>query len=300
MNFTHDLILRQIVNDGFAEGGVRALVIDQEAREFKLFAPLAFAAIGRLPLPLMSRSIVIDMLRAPREATLERFDLKNQTLREELDTVYRYTFAWAKQVSGQLDTNPSMPDEIYGRAADRWRVLIAIADLLGRGDQARKVAKIFAGEHADEDIKILLLSDIRRVFGAFAEDRIARDILLQHLLALDDGHWTEFRGVNGNQLPKALSRSEMVRMISEFGIKTKSLWPRHRSANAKSIRGYARVDFERRGTPSAMTAVPHRHTRVLSDTYDGPRSPQKVPQARHRALYILRRRKPSRRRLKPP
>ena len=78
-----------------------------------------------------------------------------------------------------------MPDEIYGRAADRWRVLISIADALGRGDQVREAAKIFAGEHADEDIKIELLLDIRRVFGAFAEDQIPTDLLLQHLLALD-------------------------------------------------------------------------------------------------------------------
>ena len=245
MDFAHDPILRAIVNDGFTEGGARAFVVDKAVREFKLFTPLAFGAIGRLPLPLMSRSVVVDMFRAPRTAKIERFDLKNQTLREELDTVYRHTFIWGQQIRAKLNTDPPMPDEIYGRAADRWRVLIAIADALGRGDQARQVARIFASEHVGEDVKILLLSDIRRVFGAFAEDRIARDLLLQHLLALDDGHWLEFRGVNGNRPPKPLTRSEMVKMISDFGVKTKSLWPRRRTADAKSVRGFARADFEK-------------------------------------------------------
>jgi hypothetical protein len=244
LDFTNDPVLRAIVNDGFEEAGVRALVVNQETREFNLFAPLAFGAIGRLPLPLMSRSIVINMSRAPRKAMLERFDLKNQKLREELDVVYRHVFAWAQQVRTQLDTDPAMPDGLYGRAADRWRVLFSIADALGRGDQARKAAKAFAGEHADEDVKIELLSDIRHVFGALADDQIAAEVLLQHLLALDDGRWTEFRGEHGNQAPKPLNRPAMVKMISAFGVRTKTLWPRHRTAETKSSRGYSRAAFE--------------------------------------------------------
>jgi Protein of unknown function (DUF3631) len=245
LDFASDPILRAILNDGFEAAGVRALVINQETREFDLFAPLAFGAIGRLPLPLMSRSIVINMSRAPRKAMPERFDLKNQKLWEELDVVYRYVFAWAQQVRTQLDTDPPMPDGCYGRTADRWRVLFAIADALGHGDRAREAAKVFAGEHADEDVKIELLSDIRRVFGAFAEDQIAAEVLLQHLLALDDGHWAEFRGEHGNQAPKPLRRPAMVTMISTFGIRTRTLWPRHRMADTKSSRGYTRADFER-------------------------------------------------------
>ncbi len=221
-------------------------MIRGETREFNLFSPLGFGAIGRLPLPLMSRSIIINMFRAPRKATLERFDLKNQKLREELDIVYRYTFAWAQGVRTQLDSDPSMPDKIYGRTADRWRVLISIADKLGRGDHAREVAKIFAGEHADEDAKIELLSDIRCVFGAFAEDQIGADLLLQHLLELEDSRWIEFRGEHGNQAPKPLTRPTMTKMISVFGVRTRTVWPRgHRTSGAKSTRGYARADFEK-------------------------------------------------------
>ena len=106
----------------------------------------------------MSRSIVINMTRAPRTATIERFDLKNQKLLNDLDVIFRHGFAWAQQARGSLDTDPPMPDGFYGRAADRWRVLFSIADALGHGDQAREAAKTFASEHQDEDIKIELLS----------------------------------------------------------------------------------------------------------------------------------------------
>ncbi|THD61111.1 MAG: DUF3631 domain-containing protein [Bradyrhizobium sp.] len=245
LDFANDPVLRAILNDGFERGGIRVCVVNSEPREFDLFAPLAFGAIGRLPLPLMSRSIVINMSRAsPETKPLERFDLKNPVLLAELNVIYREAFAWAQQVRTRLDTDPLMPDRFYGRAADRWRVLFSIADALGRGDQARQAAKVFATEHTDEDVKIVLLADIRRVFGAFADDQIGSEVLLQHLLMLDDNCWTEFRGEHGNQPPRPLSRHAMATMLSAFGLRSKTLWPPHRSADTKSFRGYTKAAFQ--------------------------------------------------------
>jgi hypothetical protein len=246
LDFANDTLLQAILNDGFEEGGSRVLVINNKLQNFKLFAPLALGAIGRLPLPLMSRSIVINMSRAsPQKAKqLKRFDLKNQELLEELDVIYRHAFAWAQDVRTLLRTDPLMPDRFYGRAADRWRVLFSIADALGRGDQARQAAKVFASEYTDEDVKIELLADIRRAFGAFADDRISTELLLERLLMLDDSCWTEFRGEDGNQTPKPLSRREMVKMISAFGVRSKSFWPPHRTAETKCFRGYTKAAFQ--------------------------------------------------------
>ena len=44
--------------------------------------------------------------------------------------------------------------------------------------RGRNVRRAFAGEHADEDVKVELLSDIRHVFGALADDQIAAEVLL--------------------------------------------------------------------------------------------------------------------------
>ena len=85
------------------------------------------------------------------------------------------------------------------RVADRWRVLFSIDDALGHGNRARLAVKSFVGEHSDVDIGVILLSDVRRVFGAFAEDRIKTSLLLQYVLALDDTQCTEFCGIKGNR-----------------------------------------------------------------------------------------------------
>jgi putative DNA primase/helicase len=60
--------LKAILNGGHRKGGARIIVIKGSPREFSLFGPMAFGAIGVLPLPTMSRSIVIRMER--RDATL--------------------------------------------------------------------------------------------------------------------------------------------------------------------------------------------------------------------------------------
>jgi hypothetical protein len=126
------------------------------------------------------------MRRAPKNAGFERLNLKNPTLLAELDFVYCQAFDWAQKIRGQLNTDPAMPDGFFGRVADRWRVLFSFADALGRSNRARLAVKSFVGEHSDVDIGVILLSDVRRVFGAFAEDRIKTSLLLQHVLALDD------------------------------------------------------------------------------------------------------------------
>jgi hypothetical protein len=161
--------------------------------------------------------------------------------------------------------------------------VLSDADALDRGDPGRTAAKAFAGEHADEDVKIELLSDIRHVFGALAGDQIAAEVLLQHLLALDDGRWTEFRGEHGNQAPKPLNRPAMVKMISAFGVKTKSLWPRgRRTARPRAAAATAGRRSKRYGLSSAMRAT-HQHSRTLSGICGGLSATQKATQAQHKS-----------------
>jgi hypothetical protein len=260
MDFANDPVLRAVLNDGFTTGARRALMLKGGMTEFDLFAPVALAGIGRLPLPLMSRSIVINMARAPRKVKLERFST-SPILLEELDVVYRHVFVWAQTMRGKFDTDPEMPSGFYGRLADRWRVLFSIADALGHGAKARAAARVFASEHNDEDIKVLLLADIRQVFGT--DDQIIAENLLKRLLVLDDGQWSEFRGEHGDLAPKPLTRPEMTKMISAFGIRTRTIWPRHRTAETKSDRGYHKGQFEAAwasycdDTPTQPSAIRH-------------------------------------------
>jgi hypothetical protein len=59
LNLKFDRVMRAVFNDGYLVGGTITRTIRNEARPFSIFAPLAIAAIGMLPLPLLERSIII-------------------------------------------------------------------------------------------------------------------------------------------------------------------------------------------------------------------------------------------------
>jgi hypothetical protein len=242
--FAKNLTLRAVLNAGFEAGAKRALMSNGVTTKLEVYTPVALATIGRrLPLPLMSRSVVINMVRAPRGAKIERFDPCNRDIIADLDVVYRHILVWAQGMRGKLDTDPKMPTRFHGRLADRWRALFSIADALGYGDQARKAAEVFAGEHPDEDMKVLLLGDIYTVFGT--DTQLGGAELLERLLALEsDAGWQEFRGENGEQAPKPLTQPALTKMVSSFNIRKRTLWPKPRTAVSRSYRGYYRHQFE--------------------------------------------------------
>jgi hypothetical protein len=53
------------------------------------------------------------------------------------------------------------------------------------------------------------------------------------------------RGPADNQQSRRLSQGELARVLSRFGIRPKVMWPLRRTPEAKSYRGYLRVQFER-------------------------------------------------------
>jgi hypothetical protein len=159
----NDPTLRAVINSGHHCDGKIMRFLDGRIQSFSTFAPLAFATISKLPLPILHRSIVIHMERSPSE-TLTRFDPKTIVEQaEDCDIIYRETFLWARQI--KLNLNPTMPEGLRNRPTDNWRVLLSIADACSPawGELAREAAiALSAGQ--DEDLGVLLLSDIRDVF----------------------------------------------------------------------------------------------------------------------------------------
>jgi len=155
---------------------------------------------------------------------------------------------------------------LRNRAADNWRVLLAIADNLGHGEAARCAATKLASNRLDEDPGVVLLGDIRNLFQAWRVDRIASATLVEALLALDDSFWNEWRGPNDDRPPRKLTQGELARMLRPFEIWPRTIWSTQRRRGDNSRRGYLRSQFEtawRAYCPSADTPT-HRHRQAKS------------------------------------
>jgi hypothetical protein len=130
--------MRALFNSGHHQDGSVSRLIGGESRRFPTFCPMAIAAIGTLPLPLLQRCIVIHMERAPPRARLRRLDTKNPEQMQDFDNIHLIAYEWTRQCA--LAPDPPMPKELHNRRADNWRILFAIADTCGRGDLAREAA----------------------------------------------------------------------------------------------------------------------------------------------------------------
>jgi hypothetical protein len=238
-------VLRSVINSSHRRGGNIRRMFKGEPRAFNTFAPMAVAAIGVLPLPLMRRSIVIHMEKAANPG-LSRFDTGDGEEMSRVNVARRYAEHWAHSAP-KLDLNPEMPKGHRNRVADNWRPLISIADSMGAdcGQAARYAAVAFAHAYHDEDVGVVLLSDIRDVFNQRAADRMASEDLVKALLEIEESGWSEYRGPRDDQTPRKLSQGEVARLLRPFGIRPRSVWPRgKRRIGETSRKGYYRTQFE--------------------------------------------------------
>jgi hypothetical protein len=238
--------LRAVLNSGHRKGGAITRVIRDQPKRFSTFAPMAIAAIGSLPLPIMARSIVIHMERSEGARVLRQLNAGElDDTNSALNAIYRQVFHWAKSIT--LDPNPEMPTELRNRPADNWRPLFSIADSFGPawGAAAREAATTFRRGYHDEDAGVTLLADIRTVFDATRADRMTSGQLVGFLCDMDDAGWCEWRGLRDDQQPRRLSQAQLAQILRPFGIRPRSVWPPRRQDRSKSAKGYLRSQFER-------------------------------------------------------
>jgi Protein of unknown function (DUF3631) len=233
-------VLRSVLNSGHRKGGTIDRVIKGEAMQFSTFAPLALAAIGLVPLPLMHRSIVVHMTRAATAPKRRLDDGGDTTL---IDEAYAQLLAWVDG-NPKIDPNPEMPSVLRNRAADNWRPLIAIADTFGErwGEIARDTAITFARNLSDEDLAVLLLADIRKVFTG---DWMHSEAIVAALIALDDAYWGDFTGAHDDMQPRPFRKGDLARLLRPFRIVPQTIWPKGgRATRGLSAKGYYRHQFE--------------------------------------------------------
>ena len=75
---------------GHTRGATVCRMMKGEPKKIKVFSPLAIAAIGTLPFPLLRRSVSINMQRPGRGYKLERLDDTSPQWAEACDQIGRW------------------------------------------------------------------------------------------------------------------------------------------------------------------------------------------------------------------
>jgi hypothetical protein len=164
------------------------------------------------------------------------------------------------------EANPNLPADLGDRAADVWEPLLAIADMAGDDwpGRAREAALELsgAGVRDDDSLGILLLKDIRIVFGSRKVSRLPSQVMVESLLELEESPGGDF-GRN-----KRLDTRNLASLLRPFDIRPRQL----RFDSGTTFKGYQAVDFKdgwNRYLP------PERETTETGETNPAPESSSK-------------------------
>jgi len=231
--------LRGLLNAGHWRGGrvIKTVAVgdNHEPRGFKVWAATCIAGIGKIPSTVADRSITITMRRQLRSERKERLI---STKRQHLECLCNQAARWIADNETTIRAqDPVIPEGLGDRAADNWRPLLAIADVIGGewAEASRRAALTLSGfVEGDEDSYAVTL--IRDIYGLFLEtgsERINTADILEHLNGLEERPWAEWsRGKN-------LNANGLSRLLKPFGITPR----KRRLPGSKPFRGYEREDF---------------------------------------------------------
>jgi hypothetical protein len=142
-------------------------------------------------------------------------------------------------VVGQLDQTaqiePEVPAEIYGRAADNWRPLLAIADAAA-GEwpkRGHEIAIRFGGRRDEQTNGVMLLEDIRRIFDEESIDRVSSQELVTKLVEMEGRPWVEFKN------SKLITPTQLAHLLAAFQIV-----PNNIRIGTKTPKGYKLEQFQ--------------------------------------------------------
>jgi hypothetical protein len=227
--------LRGILNAGHRKGGqvTRTVGDDHEPRQFSTWTPAAVAMIGRLPDTLEDRAVVVRLRRRKPSERVKQFRADRT---DELKQLARKIARWTADHRDLLAASDPNTENLFNRAADNWRPLLAIADAAGGTwpTIARAVAETSEGLKQDQSARAMLLSDIREVFESRPnKDRIGSTDLAAELGTIEGRPWAEWK--NG----KPMTAASLAKMLAPFGIT-----PGTRRSGSDTFKGYLFADFK--------------------------------------------------------
>ena len=187
--------LRAILNNGHRRRAKvsRCIGTSPDFAEFSTFCPKVLAGIGTLPDTIADRAIPIRLERKTRDEKVQRFFRRQAT--PVAEDLCRRVEEWRERRADAVGAaRPRMPEELSDRMQEGCEPLVAIADRLGWGDEARAaLVALLTAERLDdsESMRLRLLRDIRTVFGARKARNISTRTLLRELMGLEESPWLE-------------------------------------------------------------------------------------------------------------
>ena len=230
--------LRGLLNAGHRKGAMagRCVIRGKEVltEELPAYAAVALAGLDDLPDTIMSRCVVVRMRRRAPGEHVEPWRLR--TCGPDAEALGERLAEWSNAHRHDVGTTwPEMPEGVEDRAADVWEALLAVADLAGGDWPARaRVAAVSLVKRSEErapSLGVLLLRDLRDVFAEKAEARLSTEVILDHLIALDESPWGDLRG-------KALDARGLSRRLSKYGV-----GPRTLREGSRVFKGYDASDL---------------------------------------------------------
>jgi hypothetical protein len=181
---------------------------------FSSWCPKLISRIGRLPVTLADRCILIRMQRKLPNEQCERI--------KDLDTlpIQRQCVRFvADHAAAIASARPEIPKGLNDRAADIWEPLLALADLAGGHlpELARKAALGLSVSEQDSNPIGSLLVDIFGLFIEHKTDRLFTRTLVASLNTFTDRPWMEIR--NG----KEITDLWLSKQLRPYGIKPKTI-----------------------------------------------------------------------------
>jgi hypothetical protein len=136
------------------------------------------------------------------------------------------------------ETQPEIPSQLDGRAADGWEPLLAIAAQAGndwRGLAQSAAVALSTGAAREEDSpQVKLLQDTRRVFDERASKRLRTTNLIAGLCEDETAPWSDWHG-------KRITPQALARLLRPFGIRPETL---RYGIGTEPDKGYRREAFE--------------------------------------------------------
>ena len=230
--------LRGVLNSGHTRTTavcIRAVGEDHDPRAFSTWCPKAIALIGKLPGTLADRAIEVAMRRRMPGERVAR--LRQDRIEDEVLCLRRQATRWAADHLNTLRaSDPMTPEALHDRAADCWRPLLAVADVVGGvwPECARAAALALTGEAEDEDIGTKLLIDIKVVFEHEGyPEMLGSTAIVDALVSLEDRPWKEWS--HG----RPLSTAKLARLLKGYGV----LPAGDIRIGSKVVKGYRRAAF---------------------------------------------------------